>query len=109
MPGSSSLAGRYYMCVTPPPELDRLPCWTEDIAKKFLAERVPISKRILTAQRRADMKQWLLHPDVTSKDKNLAVRQKFANDKAWTNKSFELQAGQIYHKAERIKGKWINA
>jgi hypothetical protein len=70
------------MCVTPPPELDGLPCWTEDISEKFLAERVPISKRILTAQRRADMKQWLLHPDVTSEDQNPAVRQKFANNKA---------------------------
>ena len=35
MPGSSSLASRYYMPETPPPEPSGLECWPEDLAEKF--------------------------------------------------------------------------
>jgi hypothetical protein len=63
MPSSSSPNGRYYMPETPPPELSGLECWTEDLAEKFIIDQVAKSKRILTAQRRADMKDWLLHPN----------------------------------------------
>ena len=103
MPSSSPPNGRYYMPETPPPEPSGLECWTEDLAEKFVAEQVPKSKRILTAQRRADMKDWLLHLDRISQHPDLAVQRKFANDKAWTNKNFELQSGQIYRRAERLK------
>jgi hypothetical protein len=94
MPGSSSPAGRYYMPETPPPEPSGLECWTKDLADKFITEQVPRFKRILTARRRADMKDWILYPDRTSQD-----RQKFANSKAWTNNHFELQSGQAYRRA----------
>jgi len=89
---SSSPVGRYYMPESPPPELSGLECWTKDLSEKFIAEQVPKSKRILTARRRADMKDWLLHPNRISQDPDPAVRQKFANNKAWTNKNFELQS-----------------
>ena len=89
---------------TPPPEPSGLECWTADLADRFIAEQVLKSKRILTAQRRADMKDWLLHPNRISQDPDPVVRQKFANDKAWTNKNFELQSGQIYRRAEAGKG-----
>ena len=56
MPDSSSPVGRYYMPESPPPELSGLECWTKDLSEKFIAEQVPKSKRILTARRRADMK-----------------------------------------------------
>jgi hypothetical protein len=108
MPGSSSPAGRYYMPETPPPELSGLECWPKDLAEKFITEQVPKSKRILTAQRRADMKDWILYPDRTSQDRDPLVRQKFANDKAWTNQHFELQSGQIYRRAERKKQRRFN-
>jgi hypothetical protein len=94
---------------TPPPEPSGLECWTTDIANKFLAEQVPKSKRILTAQRRAEMKDFLLHPNQISQDPDPVVRQKFANDKAWTLRHFELQAGQIYRRTERVKGRQVNA
>jgi hypothetical protein len=93
MPNSSSPVGRYYMPESPLPELSVLECWTEDLSEKFVAEQVPKSKRILTAGRRADMKDWLLHLNRISQDPDPAVQQKFANDKAWTNKNFELQSG----------------
>ena len=89
---------------TPPPEPSGLECWTADLADKFIAERVLKSKRILTAQRRAEMKDFLLYPGRISRDSDSAVRQKFANDKAWTLKHFELQSGQIYRCAEVVKG-----
>ena len=82
MPNSSSPTGRYYLPETPPPERSGLECWTADLLEKFIIERVPKSKRILTAQRRAEMKDWLLHPSRISQDPDLIVRQKFANDKA---------------------------
>jgi hypothetical protein len=100
---SSSPSGRYYMPETPPLEPSGLECWAADLAEKFLDEQVPKSKKILTAQRRADIKDWLLNPNKVSKDPDLAVRQKWANDKAYTNTKFELQAGQIYRRAERKK------
>ena len=78
---------------TLPPEPSRLECWTKDLAEKFIVEQVSKSKRILTAQRRAAMKDWLLHPNRISQDPDLVVRQKFVNEKAWTNKNFELQSG----------------
>ena len=78
---------------SPPLEPSGLECWTEDLSEKFVAEQVPKSKRILTAQRRADIIDWLSYPDRISCDLDLAVRQKFANDKAWTRKNFELQSG----------------
>jgi hypothetical protein len=81
------------MLETPPPEPSRLECWTKDLAKKFIVEQVSKFKRILTAQCRADMKDWLLHPNRISQDPDLVVRQKFVNEKAWTNKNFELQSG----------------
>jgi len=109
MPSSSSPAGRYYMPETPPPELSGLECWTADLAEKFLDERVRKSKRILTAQRRADMKDWLLYPNKRSQDPNPVTRQKFANDKAWTNKHFELQSGQVYRRAEQVNGQQVKA
>jgi hypothetical protein len=107
MPSSSSPVGRYYMPESPPPELSGLECWTADLSDKFIAEQVVKSKRILTAGRRADMRDWLLHPNRISQDPDLAVRQKFANDKAWTNKNFELQSGQIYRRTEQINGRQI--
>jgi hypothetical protein len=55
------------------------------------------------------MKDWLLHPNRRSQDPDLVVRQKFANDKAWTNKNFELQSGQIYQQAERVNQRQISA
>ena len=87
---------------SPPPEQSGLECWAEGLAEEFIAKWVPKSKRILTAQRRADMKDWLLHPNRISQDPDPVVRQKFANDKAWANKNFELQSGQIYRWAERV-------
>jgi hypothetical protein len=68
-----------------------------------LAQTALTLSTTLIAQRRADMKDWLLHPNKVSKDPDLAVRQKWANDKAYTNTKFELQAGQIYRRAERKK------
>lgn len=88
---------------TPPPEPSGLECWTADLADKFIEERATKSKKILTARRRADMKDWLLYPERTSQDPDPLVRQKFANDKAYTNNKFELQSGQIYRRAERKK------
>jgi hypothetical protein len=63
-------------------ELSGLECWTEDLAAKFVAKQVPKSKRILTAKRRANMKDWLLHPNRISQHLDPAVQQKFANNKA---------------------------
>jgi hypothetical protein len=103
MPSSSSPAGRYYMPETPPLEPSGLECWTADLADKFIEERVLKSKKILSALRQANMKDWLLYLERTSQDLDLAVRQKFANDKAYTNNKFELQSGQIYRRAERKK------
>ena len=94
---------------SPPPEKSGLECWAEGLAKEFIAKQVPKSKRILTAQRRADMKDWLLHPNRISQDPDPVVQQKFANDKAWTNKNFELQSGQIYRRAEQVKQRQISA
>ena len=79
---SSSPAGRYYIPKSPLPEPSGLEYWTKDLSEKFVAEQVPKSKRILTAQRRADMKDWLLYPDRKSHDPDPAVQQKFANDNA---------------------------
>jgi hypothetical protein len=70
MPSSSSLIGRYYMPKTLPPELLGLECWTTDLADKFIAKQVLKSKRILTAQRRAEMKDFLLHPNRISQNPN---------------------------------------
>jgi hypothetical protein len=95
------------MLESPPLELSGLECWTADLPEKFIAEQVVKYKRILTARRRADMKDWLLHPNRISQDPDPAVRQKFANDKAWTNKNFELQSGQIYRRTEQINGRQI--
>ena len=53
------------------------------------------------------MKDQLLYPNRISQDPDLAVRQKFANDKAWTNKNFELQSGQIYRRTEQINGRQV--
>jgi hypothetical protein len=78
---------------TPPPEPSGLECWTADLADKFLEEQVLKSKKILSAQRRADIKDWLSYPERTSRDLDLAVRQKLANNKAYTNNKFELQSG----------------
>jgi hypothetical protein len=74
MPSSSSPAGRYYMPKSPPPEPSGLECWTKDLSEKFVAEQVLKSKRILTAQRRADIIDWLSHLDRISHDQDLAVR-----------------------------------
>jgi hypothetical protein len=63
MPSSSLLVGRYYMPETPPLEQSGLKCWTTDLADRFIAEQVLKSKRILTAQRRAEMKDFLLYPN----------------------------------------------
>jgi hypothetical protein len=93
---------------TPPPEQSGLECWTTDLADRFIAEQVLKSKRILTAQRRAEMKDFLLYPNRISQDPNPVARQKFANDKAWTLKHFELQSGQIYRRAEVVKGRQVN-
>ena len=90
---------------SPPPESSGLECWTADLANKFIAEQVGKSKRILTAQLRAEMKDFLLYPNQISQDPDLAVRQKFANRKAWTLKNFELQSGQIYRRAESVQGR----
>jgi hypothetical protein len=90
---------------TPPPEPSGLECWTADLADRFIAEQVLKSKRILTAQRRAEMKDFLLYPNRISQDPDPIVRQKFANNKAWTRKHFELQSGQIYRRAEVVKGR----
>jgi hypothetical protein len=94
---------------SPPLEQSGLECWAEGLAEEFIAKQVPKSKRILTAQRRADMKDWLLHPNRISQDPDPVVRQKFANDKAWANKNFELQSGQIYRRAERVGQRQISA
>ena len=56
-----------------PLELSGLECWTTDLPEKFIAEQVVKSKRILTARRRADMKDWLLHPNRISQDPDPAV------------------------------------
>jgi hypothetical protein len=56
MPNSLSPIGRYYMPKSPPPEQLGLECWTADLPEKFIAEQVVKSKRILTARRRADIK-----------------------------------------------------
>ena len=53
------------------------------------------------------MKDWLLHPNRISQDPDLVVQQKFANNKAWTNKNFELQSGQIYQCTKQINGHQI--
>jgi hypothetical protein len=90
---------------SPPPELSGLKCWTADLPKKIYCRTGSKFKRILTAGRRADMRDWLLHPDRISQDPDPAVRQKFANDKAWTIKNFELQLGQIYQRTEQINGR----
>jgi hypothetical protein len=74
MPSSSSPTGRYYMPKTPPLEPLGLECWTADLANKFIAERVLKSKRILTAQQRAKMKDFLLYPGRISRDSDSAVR-----------------------------------
>jgi hypothetical protein len=108
MPSSSPPTSRYYLPESPPPEPSRLECWAADLPDKFLAKRVSISKKILTARRRADMKDFLLFPDKTSQDPDPIIRQKFANDKAYTNSNFELQSGQIYRRAERKKQKQFN-
>ena len=77
---------------TPPPEPSGLECWDADLGDKFINERVPKSKKILGAQRRANIKDWLLYPERTSQDPDLAVRKKFANEKAYANNKFELQS-----------------
>jgi hypothetical protein len=58
---------------TPPLEPSGLECWTADLADKFIAEQVPKSKSILTAQQRAEMKDFLLYPGRISRDLDLAV------------------------------------
>jgi hypothetical protein len=58
---------------TPPLELSGLECWTTDLGDKFIAEQVRKSKRILTAQRRAEMKDFLLYPNRICQDLDLAV------------------------------------
>jgi hypothetical protein len=78
----SSLVGRYYMPKSLLPELLGLECWTADLSDRFIAEQVVKSKRILTAGQRADMKDWLLHLNRISQDPDLAIQQKFANNKA---------------------------
>jgi hypothetical protein len=90
---------------TPPLEPSGLECWTADLANRFIAKQVIKSKRILTAQRRAEMKDFLLYPNQISQDPDPIARQKFANDKAWTLKHFELQSSQIYRRAEVVKGR----
>jgi energy-coupling factor transporter transmembrane protein EcfT len=82
MLSSSSLVGRYYMPKTPLPEQLGLECWTTDLANRFITEQVLKSKRILTAQRRAEMMDFLLYLNRISQDLNPVARQKFANDKA---------------------------
>jgi hypothetical protein len=109
MPNSSSPVGRYYMPKTLPLKPLGLECWTADLAGKFIAEQVLKSKRILTAQRQAEMKDFLLYPNRISQDLDPIARQKFANDKAWTLKHFELQSSQIYRHAEVVKGCQANA
>jgi hypothetical protein len=94
---------------TPPPEPSGLECWTADLADKFLEEQVLKSKKILSAQRRADIKDWLSYPERTSRDLDLAVQQKLANNKAYTNNKFELQSGQIYQRTEQKKQRQFNA
>jgi hypothetical protein len=67
---------------TPPLEPSGLECWPADLANKFIAERVRKSKRILTAKRRANLKDFLLHLNRTCQNPSPAVHQRFANEKA---------------------------
>jgi hypothetical protein len=90
MPSSSSPNGRYYLPETPSLELSGIECWTADFAGKFIEEQVFKSMKILGAWRRAEMKDFLLYPNKTSQDLDLNVRQKFTNDKAYTNSKFGL-------------------
>jgi hypothetical protein len=94
---------------TPPPEPSGVECFPEELAELFIKERLPESKKILTASRRADMKDWLRNPESVSTNPNPVVRQKWANDKAYTNAYYKLQAGQIYQSPEKVKGHSYNA
>ena len=73
---SSSPAGRYYMPETPPPKPSGLECFSKELSELFIKERVPKSKKILTASCWADKKDWLKNPNSVSTDPDLAVRQK---------------------------------
>jgi hypothetical protein len=59
---------------TPPPEPSGLECWDADLAEKFIKEQVPKSKKILSAQQRANIKDWILYLKRTSQNPDPAVR-----------------------------------
>jgi hypothetical protein len=81
IPSSSLPNSRYYIPETLLPEPSGLEYWTEDLAKKFITEQVPKSKKILTVQQQANIKDWLLYPNRIFQDPEPVVQQKFTNNK----------------------------
>jgi hypothetical protein len=75
---------------TPPPKPFGIKCFLKGLAELFIKECLLHFKKILTASRQADMKDWLKNPNSVFTNPDLVVQQKWANDKAYTNAYYEL-------------------
>jgi hypothetical protein len=102
---NDSPAGTRFMISSPPPEKDGRQCWPDNLHQEYeyYLERSG-NRSVLTGEKREHHRFWLMNPKAKLRGETPKDRQEDANRRTQILANFELQDGQVYRKAETIKG-----